>query len=279
MRSAAGRIVLGLALALVPAAAGAQEVRGRVLADDSGLPIRSADVALLDVQRNERARVATDSTGYFVIRTEPGRWLLSVRHLSYVPFVSQPFEIRRSDWADLEIRMGVDAIPLEPVRVVSTAETSRIALRERLAERTGGAFISRAEIDRSGVSRSSDLLRTVNGITLRPVLTGTNPTGDGRNLILLREGIGSGCLADIYVDGMQIPQSTTVTIDDFINPRALEAVEIYRSSATTPAEFQGAGGCGVVAFWTRQTDGGSVWSWKRFGLALGVVAFMVFRIL
>jgi len=44
-------------------------------------------------------------------------------------------------------------------------------------------------------------------------------------------------------------------VDDVVDPRDIEAIEVYRSGAQVPAQFGGMGPftrCGVVVVWTRR---------------------------
>jgi hypothetical protein len=264
-------------LGLLPGPAGAQEVRGRVLADGTRDPISEAEVALIGAPGDTVARTMTDGQGLFHLKTvAAGRYVLAVRRLGYAAWSSPAFELPRGGWTDLEIRLGIDAIPLEPVRVIASAANARDGFRRRMAERgQGGHFITRDQIDRSASTRASDLLRAIPTVELRGEWSASNFTREERRVVLLREGSTSGCLATIYHDGVLVRQSAELTIDDYINPRTLEAVEIYSSTASSPAGYPAVGGCGVVLFWTRQQNAGrSGWSWKRFGVMLTAVGFM-----
>jgi hypothetical protein len=268
-----------LVLGVLPEPAGAQEVRGRVVADGTRTPISDAEVALIGALPGDTvARTTTDGQGLFHLKTvSAGRYVLAVRRLGYAAWSSATFELPRGGWTDLEIRLGIDAIPLEPVRVIASAANARDEFRRRMADRgNGGHFITRDQIDGSASTRASDLFRTVPSVQLRDERSASRFTSEERRIILLREGSTSGCLATIYHDGVLVRQSAELTIDDFINPRTLEAVEIYASAAASPAGFPAAGGCGVLLFWTRQQNASqSAWSWKRFGVMLTAVGFMV----
>jgi hypothetical protein len=47
-----------------------------------------------------------------------------------------------------------------------------------------------------------------------------------------------------------------VSVDDLVAPGAIEGIELYRGTATIPAEFlTPQARCGVVAIWTRRGGG------------------------
>lgn len=75
-----------------------------------------------------------------------------------------------------------------------------------------------------------------------------------------------GCPVQVFLDGVLLtaqPLSTFrgpmgVPIDEVINPRDLEGIEVYRSMGTVPAEFQNTySRCGVIVLWSRRGPAGS----------------------
>jgi hypothetical protein len=81
---------------------------------------------------------------------------------------------------------------------------------------------------------------------------------------------GGRCRANIYIDGTLV---TLGVIDDMLAPEWVGAIEVYPHAASVPAEFQrGITNCGVVAFWTRERESGTKWSWKRVAVAAAFVA-------
>ncbi len=65
-----------------------------------------------------------------------------------------------------------------------------------------------------------------------------------------------GCVnANIYVDGMRVVrdnQAFRESIDNFVSPSEIAAMEVYRGPSEVPAEFGGSvGGCGAIVIWTR----------------------------
>lgn len=156
-----------------------------------------------------------------------------------------------------------------------TVEAEEVRLFPQLAdfyrrkqEGFAGQFITREDLERSGVRRTSEALRRGPRMQLdcpvdpvksgdqcvvrnqryrdiRPANTGRRPqTGDltesGAGYNLLR------CEMDIFVDG----QRSSLKVDEVPLDR-IAAIEVYSGPATTPAAF-GMSRCGVVAIWTKR---------------------------
>ena len=79
--------LLALVVVLSPASADAQVVRGTVVSEGAGVPLRGAVVTLLDATGNTvNRRVLTDSDGGFAMRApSAGSWLLEARAIGYAP--------------------------------------------------------------------------------------------------------------------------------------------------------------------------------------------------
>lgn len=86
---------------------------------------------------------------------------------------------------------------------------------------------------------------------------------DGGDALPASAGSNSNCQVHYYVDGQlqsvagstgrYTPNRETVMIDQLVDVRTVEAVEIYRSSSTAPAEYKRLGAdCGVIVIWTRR---------------------------
>jgi hypothetical protein len=75
-----------------------------------------------------------------------------------------------------------------------------------------------------------------------------------------RDRLRGPCRPAVYVDGTYVfggrntPAGTEGDrIDDYVIPTEVEAVEVYDSPGSLPAEFGGSrAGCGVVVIWTRR---------------------------
>lgn len=260
----------------VPVAA--QTVRGRLLEVGTNQPVASAQVALITPSGNAVSADQSSGSGHFSLRApRPGRYRLQVRRLGYRPHL-EPVDIGPRG---VELDVSIEALPiaLDPVTVEAD-------LSLRYLEQVGfyvrqlsdfGHFITRDVIEERRPTRVSDVLSTVPGVRLVPdgrVL--------GRTLLQFRQAqtvFGGLCEPRVFVDGLiairgdskpvvmtpggglidelnqEDPRSPEPSVDEVVDPRDIEAIEVYRSGAEVPAHFGGMGPftrCGVVVIWTRK---------------------------
>ena len=234
-----------LLLAVTPAAA--QEIRGRLLEDATGLPIEAAAVTLVDEKGVDLGTVLTDSAGQFLLRLPTGgRYTLRAERLGYESVTGGPLDAATNDTIQVEFRIAADAIPLDPLVVIAQAKVrylDRVGFYDR--QRTGfGYFLTRKDIRMRYSQRMTDLLRSIPGVRV----VGRPPSQD----VVMR---GSNCLPQIVVDGVIARRGgdrALMYIDDFVIPMDIEGLEVYRGASELPAEFGGkTSGCGVIAIWTR----------------------------
>src|SRR5687768_12532941 len=137
----------------------AQILAGRVLEAGSGAPVGGAQLRLLAANGGQRGAVVTDSSGWFQLPVPAaGRYSLAVEHIGYARFASNALEIPARQTVTVEIRLGRDAIPLDPLVVTARRrDVGRLAeFRQRVATEPAGRFVTRAEIDRRPNANVSD---------------------------------------------------------------------------------------------------------------------------
>jgi hypothetical protein len=256
-------------LVALPAGVSAQVLSGRVLeaGTERGIPL--ASVVLLDDRERVLVEGAGDSGGAFRLRGwEAGKYRLRASALGYETVTSDLFELVTGEEIVLNVELGADAIPLEPITVVSRSRSTLrdIALRGYLDRRDSGRrigmgrFLDRGEIEEKATTRLSDVLMKVPG--LRVVRSGPcvviGTTSNLGGMTPRRGSCGSRvqiCRAAIYLDGQNLGYDPTMfNLDQMIPLSFVEAIEVYRRPSELPAEFMGVdtGGCGVVAIWTRR---------------------------
>ncbi len=244
---AARGAVLGL-LAWVAAAAAlsGQTIQGRLLDAETGRPLASATMTLLDEDGARLAGTQTDSAGSFGLSAaRAGAFQLRAERLGYRTATAPAMELGAGDTLRVEFRLSAEAVMLAPVVVTGQPRRLTGALRdfyERAERRAWGSFVTREEIGRRSPVQTTDLLRTLPGVRLAP-------TRSGRHAVLLR----GGCPARVYLDGIRVRLGGT-TIDDLVRPQDLEGIEVYPGEAGIPAQYGGlgGGGCGAVLLWTRR---------------------------
>lgn len=269
--------ILGV-LAGVCAPLRAQSISGVVLDDGTGSPLPGALIVLLDQRRGVAGEAVAGDTGVFRFDLPgPGSYILVGSLIGYAGFESAPLTLGAIEDVVVEVRMAVEAVPLEPLIVRSRANAPDSQLggfysRMARGNRSGlGYFISREEVDRRAAFESSDLLRMAPGVRVVP----------GRNGAGAAIRMTGGCIPAIYVDGIQVnryPLGRT-SLDDIVPPIAIEGIEVYRGSMAQVAGYHDPGGCGMVLVWTRRgDDSGEPWSWKKFLAGASLFAIVFFLI-
>jgi Carboxypeptidase regulatory-like domain/TonB-dependent Receptor Plug Domain len=221
-----------------PAAAVAHALSGLVR-DSSGSPVAEAEVAVAAEGAVVR-QVVTDTAGRFALRDVPaGQLELRVHRVGYqsravavaVGAAAQPMFV--------EIVLTPVPAQLEEV-VVNPTPVGRIReFYDHRKQRGGyGRFLELADIRRLAPTNSSELFRSVPGITIRAATT-------GGNTIRIR-----GCQPTVWVDGQRIPGAE---LDDVIQPNDIGGIEFYPSAAGIPPQYMDPAThlCGLILVWTR----------------------------
>jgi hypothetical protein len=267
MRNGAAVVMLCLTLHGFPVSA--QVVRGRVSDYTTRQGLRGAAVTLADENENPRDAASTDTTGAFQLRaSRAGNFRLLVSRIGYLPFRSEAFALRARETVQVAVQISSQPIPVTPLVISARSQsTGRLAAFESRRTRLGsGHFITKDEIDRRPLASPSSLLLGVRGVHLRPV----DLSGYRNQVFMQSAGMGE-CAANLFVDGIPFRGS----IDDYVIPDWLGAVEVYPTAAMTPTEFRLENACGAVLFWTKEPESGGGWSRVKIGVLAGLVVFAV----
>ncbi len=236
------------------------QVVGTVTEPETGDPIPDVWLTLISAQGDSVAMGWSDDSGAFVLTApEPGSYFVVARRIGYTPGITGPFQLRTGRAVDVEFPISPSAFGLEPITVLGKPVVpflSTVGFYAR--QRAGfGIFLDREAIEkRAGASELGHLLQAVPGVRV-----------DARGLIRLRAivpGIGApACGAPlVWVDGMRIEpvemgaggMVASNSWQRAIHPDHIEAIEVYRSPAEIPAQYNtgGEAACGVILIWTRR---------------------------
>lgn len=226
------------AVAMLVATTGiARAQQGRVVGhvrDSAGTPIVAAQVS------SAAHRTLTDTAGRFSLDGLPaGTVLIRFRRLGYEPRDSSM--VVSADHRD-SMRVVLIALPIELAGVSS--EAARLVLVDFYRHKSTGTgrYFDRAQIEAFNARETSDILRRLPGIQLRP---------DANGRLILRMGRSSGnCPPDFWIDGVR---AAFLNVDD-IPLNDIEALEVYNGPAGLPPEYLNRFGnptCGAVVIWTR----------------------------
>lgn len=243
-RLAFAALLASSALLLSPPDTGAQEsdstatLTGVVRSAATGEPLGNASVILLESD----SRAVTDAAGRFTLRgVRAGADVLQVRLIGFAD-ESIPLGLAAGHVTRVKLLLSETVLRMEEIEVtVHRSAGDRLAgFRQR--RRSGqGVFIGPEEIEASGATRSSDLLRRVPGVRV-------SSPGIGRSSITVQRGQRS-CEPFVYVDGLP---ARDYHIDN-LSPNDLLGLEIYRGASETPPRFRFRGGqCATVVIWSRE---------------------------
>lgn len=247
----AHRLLLAL---LLPAPLDAQEaagaLAGQVLAED-GTPLAQARIRIVGTG----AIVLSGDDGRFHIAAQrAGDQVLEVRRLGYVAFVSW-VKIVAGQTLTVQVTLQMAPVPLKALEVKGEPELlPAMQGFERRRSHGNGHFFNRAEIARMQPRVFTDVLRRVPGVQLQAA----SGAFGGNDMVSMSRTIGvmgaRRCPVLFYVNGMPLQVTGDVSIDQYVSPEDVVAIEVYSGSSQIPPEFQSNllnSRCGVIVIWTR----------------------------
>lgn len=270
----ARHIFVAILLALAAAPAAAQTITGLVREAGTQAPLLGVQVLLVDDQEGPRAQAFTDERGAFMIRAPAaGSYRISAFLIGYATVASEAMDIAPHEEVTLEIRMAVEAVPLEPVvvrhRNVMDSDLAGFYTRMERGRKSGfGHFISREDVERTSPLDATDLLRTAPGVR---VVRGRGGYGAGLRM-------SGGCVPAIFVDGSHVNRYPMhgVSLDEVVSAFSIEGVEVYRGAAAQIGRFHDPSGCGVILVWTRRgTYSDEPFSWKKLLAGLAAIGVLI----
>lgn len=268
--------LIALGLWLVASAAAAQNLNGRVLNDATDRPLEGVRVTLMDEEGSPYAETFTDQEGWFSLPVpRPGSWVVRAELIGFAQVASDPVAATPDERVILEVRMAVEAVPVDPVVVTGRINTLNAQIRgfydrvER-GRRSGlGRFVTRADVVARSPSEPSDLLRGMPGVR---ITRRARSVGSGSAIRM-----SSDCVPAIYVDGSRINRFNGIAdnLDDFVTASSIEGIEVYRGTGVQVGRFHDDGGCGLILVWTqRGSNEGPPFTWSRFAVGAGILALL-----
>jgi hypothetical protein len=196
----------------------------------------------------------TQSDGTFLVTQVPaGAQTIEITMIGYAPKTTAIVIVAGET---LNVMLALEPLPLETVTVSANVFAGMGGFEERKA-RGSGRYFTREEIVQMQARQFTDVLRRVPGMQIesgREAFSGGNPTAQTRRNV---SGSGSHpCAMTYYVNGSPFALSGDVSINHFVAPDDLAAVEVYTGSSQIPPQFNSSlygSRCGVVAIWTRSS--------------------------
>ena len=226
-----------------PAPLGSAVLTGRVTSTE-GKPLEGAMVLLLGTQLSARS----NADGAFrLIGLPAGTQSVEVREIGYSP---KRFAVDLSPRRPSTLAAMLD----ERTTVLKTMEItakrgSEIAGFDQRKKSGLGYYMDRDQIEKSAAISTTDLFRQVPGLTVAW-------DGQGYQIQVNRTTNAGMCPVAYYIDGSPF-LSLGDDIDQIVRPEDIAAIEVYKSSAETPMQFQGSDGgpCGTIVIWTKRRVG------------------------
>lgn len=260
-----------------PAPITAQTVRGHVIDSGSGSPVSGARLVLRDAAGVVRAGVISREDGAFeLVADTSGMMRLEVRHIGYSDWNTASFALASDQLIDVEVRLGVEAIPLEPIVVLARRSTgaspvSQFEARMQDPARVGGYFLPSARIAERPAATPTSLVLGAPGMSVR---LASDAGGLDRSVIM-----SGGCEARTFIDGVRVGQGGGASVDDLLTPERIAGVEMYPRSLGAPPQYVDPHdpACGVVLYWTKDPElaGEGGWYGRRIAVGVGLLASII----
>jgi len=230
-------------------------VAGIVTDDTARAPLAGVEI----VVESARRRIITGASGtYFIDSLSPGIHVVLFRKVGYRP-VRMRAILSAGDTLRRPVMLSLAPVELPPIEV--TASSAPPGMEAYAARKAAGSghFIGSDVLRRSENRRVSEILVTVSGV--KPVYQRRS----GRSISVMVSSRGSAnistakaCPMAIWYDGVKIFEPNAVgnreppDINSYV-VNGLEAIEVYRGAAETPAALSGTGAsCGTIVLWSRR---------------------------
>lgn len=245
-------LVAGVVLLLLPGQASAMQdaadetsIVTALVTDTANRALPGVEVAVVGTD----LRQMTDDAGQVYLSGVPARKItLHIRHVGYKETDVELFltaGVRTNTTVVLRRALVTTAATTLPKVVVNSslvparyAGTSRFDDFYRRRADGNGVFLTREYMDARAADRPEDILRSVPGIRIR--YRGSTPY---IQFIRCEQ-------VEVYIDGFRSHEGFAAFLE--LNPRQIEAMEIYKGVATVPPEFSPLpNDCAAVVVWTR----------------------------
>lgn len=233
--------LLGLGASAAAAAQKTGTIVG-IVADTNKTPIIDAEIVAI----RSNITTLTDSRGIFILPGLPaGEEVFRIRRVGYR---SETFDATIVAGDTIKVGVILAAAPFNLPEVGVTVEGDvytgkMVGFADRMLHSGAprNAFLTRKDIEKMYPRPMMDML----------MKAGMKRRFDqrGRETLMCPRGMGlGGSNVAIYVDGVRTADPGSVQRMD---PSIIEALEVYRSSANRPPQYNGTGATCVILVWTR----------------------------
>ncbi len=243
-----GSILAAALLGGTAAAASAQVVSGRVIDASSGEGVATAGVVLLDSLSQPVAAATADSVGGFVLEAPAaGAYRLRASRIGYKEVTTKPVDLADDQFLSVELRLSTEAVLIDALTVnVRRTRFDRDIAGFSARKREGfGHFVTPNVIQRLHLSRASNYVQRVSGVHVR--------YGSGGRSIVTLTHLDITCVPNLMIDGTPAQLDESMSIDDYVQPQEVYAIEVYTNPRHVPHWVSGFHpGCGAIVIWTNR---------------------------
>jgi len=236
------------ALALAPPAAAQRTSLQIVVRDSSGLSIPFASAVVFPDGRI----VGADQHGHIPISgLQVGLDTVMVRAIGFHPLLVPVRRISTPGFA-LTVTMARAPYVLPEVSVSSEESYDPIRAFHERARGSGGRFVARWQIARTGYIHASQTLQMVLGVRYE----GYDPVTGGA-VVRFPGCRDVGPKVSVFIDGREsaaspVSEEDVAWIMDLVAARDIEAIEVYRRRSEIPIRFRNEDACAAVLVWTQK---------------------------
>ena len=257
----------GLLLAAIAtgAPAGAQTLSGRVLDAATGDVVPQVQVTATTAQNRTAGRALTDAAGHFMLPLRnAGEYRIRAERTGYQATLTQAVDVGPRDTVEVDVRVSAEPLRVEALTVTARRQPPRrpsldaagFYRRERLG---GGYFLHREDIERNANMNVAQIIDRLPGTRkIRSSRSSANGelivferSSNSGSIIRAQLGQAQHCPPQVYLDGIPM-QYDANGLNGFLQPDALEAVEVYASTSQVPAEYNTNASCGVILLWSKK---------------------------
>ena len=232
-----------LAAPTLSAPLSAQSVSGRLLDNESRLPVSNGTVSLLDTLGHVVVAVLTDPEGRFTLLAPgPGRFRLRGSGLGYRGGLETRFALAQGQEMTTDLFLVPDPLPLEGIEVVTERQRQEHFLQAQgFYNRKAmgfGYFITPEDIEKRVIRDWHRLFQN----------TPVEATGGLSFNKLKMRGRCRDQGVSLFVNGLPL---SGPLLEQVVDISEVLAVEVFSGIASTPLQWTRPGACGAILVWTK----------------------------
>lgn len=230
-------------LATIVLRTGSGRLRG-IITDALGKPVENVTVTVTGSGQSQRT---TTSGAFELSALATGTQQLDARAIGFAP-LRVPVDLLDGDTASRTFALAtVTKLATVEVRAKRAKLMGQDMIDfEARRKRAAGRFFGPEDLIAIDPVSLGSLVQRLPGIKV--VQNGQY----GDRILMGGSGFSQYCSPDIWLDGYKVVNDGTM--DSFLQPQLIRAVEVYNRPASVPPQFMSANLCGVIVLWSGPRD-------------------------